>query len=162
MRNVQPEAIICALPVAGGPKTGEARVKPAPALALYVHFDTVGGVYMDWKVWGLVLGLSLLVLAVIGLIVHADMRLVGADLLGALVAMSVVLLLNRGRTAAVAATVLSAITLFVMALLAVTSRNSPVLVALTLAFAFAFAFLSWTRLSSPRDAGVAGRPPRTA
>jgi hypothetical protein len=117
---------------------------------------------MEWKVWALVLGLCMLVLAVVGLVVHSDVRLVGADILGAVMAVVVVLLLNQGRAAAVAIPILSAITLFVMAVLAVTSHHSPVLIALTLAFAFAFAFLSWTKMSGGGQAGVTGRPPRTA
>jgi hypothetical protein len=117
---------------------------------------------MEWKVWGLVLGLGMLVLAIIGLVVHSDLRVVGADLVGAFVAIIAILLLSRGRAASVGIPIVSAIALFVMAVLAVTSHNSPILVALTLAFGFAFAFLSWTRLTSTRDVGVTGRPPRTA
>ena len=116
---------------------------------------------MGWKAWTIVLGVSMLVLALIGLIVHSDMRLIGADVLGAAAAIGVVLLANRGRTAAVGMPILAGIALVVMALLAVTSHSSPILTALTLAFAFAFAFVSWTAMSRRRNQ-TSGRPPQLA
>jgi hypothetical protein len=117
---------------------------------------------MDWKGWSLVLGLGMLVLAVIGLIVHSDLRLVGADIIGALAAIALILVLRGGQMASVGIPILGSVTLIVMAILAMTSHGSPVLISLTLAFAFAFAFLSWTRISAAHRAGSAGRPPRTA
>lgn len=116
---------------------------------------------MEWKAYALVIGIGMFVLALIGFIVHSDMRLVGADLLGAVAAIAVLLLANRGRVARVAMTILAAVVLLVMALTAVTTHNSPVTTALTLAFAFAFAFVSWTAMSGPRRADTASRPPRT-
>jgi hypothetical protein len=117
---------------------------------------------MEWKPFAFVLGICLFGLAIIGLIVHSDMRLVGADLLGAVAAIAIVLLANRGRVAQVGMLILTAVVLLVMALMAVTSHRSPVLTALTLAFAFAFAFVSWTALSGGPSAGATRRPPRTA
>jgi hypothetical protein len=117
---------------------------------------------MDWKTRAIVLGVSMLVLAVIGLIVHTNLRLVGADVLGAGAVIGVILLANRGGAAAVALPILATVAFLGMALLAVTSHSSPITTALTLAFAFAFAFVSWPALSSRRRPEVAGRPPRTA
>ena len=116
---------------------------------------------MDWRVWAVVLGVSMAVLALLGVIVHSDMRLIGADLLGALAAIAIVLLANKGRAAKVAMSVLATIALLVMALLAVTSHSSPIITALTLAFAFAFAFVSWTAISSGRRPGAADGPRTT-
>jgi hypothetical protein len=115
---------------------------------------------MEWKAWAILIGVGMLVLALIGAIVHSDMRLVGADLLGAFAAMAMVLFIARGRAAKIALSILSSIALLVVALLAVTSHSSPVITALTLAFAFAFAFVSWTALTGGR--GAAGGRPRTA
>jgi hypothetical protein len=112
---------------------------------------------MEWKAWAIVVAVGLGVLALIGVIVHSDMRLIGADVLGAFTAMAIVLLANRGRTAKVAVSVLAALALLVMALMAVTTHNSPVLTALTLALAFAFAFVSWTAVSGRRP-GAHNRP----
>ena len=116
---------------------------------------------MEGKLWAIVLGVSLLILAIVGVVVHSDLRLAGADLLGAIVVMAVVVLADRGRTAAIAMPILATIAFIVMALLAVTSRASHLLVALTLAFGFAFAFMSWTAMSSSRSGDRRGvrRPP---
>ena len=117
----------------------------------------------EWKTYALGIGISLFVLALIGLVVHTDMRLVGADLLGAVAAMAVVLLANRGRVARIGMTILATVVLLVMALMAVTApHHSPIFTALTLAFAFAFAFVSWTAVSGKGRAGAASGPPRTA
>jgi len=113
---------------------------------------------MEWKGLALVLGISMLILAAVGIGVHADMRLVGADILGAAAAIAILFWAGRGRGAGVGVPILAAIALLVMALLTVTSHRSPVLMALTLAFAFALAFVSWTALSGGTDA--ARRPPR--
>lgn len=115
---------------------------------------------MEWKAWAFVIAVGMGILALISVIVHSDMRLIGADLLGAVSAMAIVLLAHRGRAARVAVSVLAAVALLVMALLAVTSHSSPVITALTLALAFAFAFVSWTALSR-RRMGPAGRPQTT-
>jgi hypothetical protein len=115
---------------------------------------------MEWKAWAIVLGVSMLVLALIGVIVHSDMRLVGADLLGAVAVVAIILVANKGRAAKLAVSFLAAIALLVMALLAATSHSSPILTALTLAFAFAFAFVSWTAMSGRRF-GAAGGPRTT-
>lgn len=115
---------------------------------------------MEWKTWAVFLGISMLVLALIGLIVHGDPRLIGADVLGGAAAMAVVLMANRGRTSAIAVPILAAVALLVMALSAVTSHHSPVLTALTLAFAFAFAFVSWTAMSTGRRGPTDDRRPR--
>jgi len=115
---------------------------------------------VEWKSGALVLGISMFVLAIIGLIVHTDARLVIADVIGGAAAMTVVIMAGHGRTAAVVTPILGAAALIVMAILAVTSHHSPILTALTLAFAFAFAFVSWTSLSGRPQA--ARRPPRAA
>ena len=118
---------------------------------------------MEWKVRAIVLGVGMLVLALIGIIVHSDMRLVGADLVGAVAAMILVLLARRGRFAAVAMRIIGAVAFITMALLAVMTHSSPVFTALTLAFGFAFAFTAFTAMSTKRGPQqVVGRPPRTA
>jgi hypothetical protein len=117
---------------------------------------------MKWKAWMTVLGVCMFVLAIVGLAVHSDRRLVVADVLGGFAAMAVALLANRGRTAQVLMPVLSAAVLLVIAVLAVASQRSPITTAMTLAFAFAFTFSAWSGLSSERRGNGGGRPVRSA
>ena len=105
---------------------------------------------MRWKTWAIGLGISMFVLAVIGLVVHSDKRLVIADVLGGVAAIAIVLAASAGRATAVATPIVATVVFFAMALLAVTSHHAPIFTALTLAFAFAFAFVSWTAMSSRR------------
>ena len=109
---------------------------------------------MQWKAWAFIIGAGMFVLALIGAVVHSDIRLIGADLIGVVAAIVIVLLANKGRGAQAAGSALATIALLVIAIMAMTSHASPVLIAFTLAFAFAFAFLSWSKLSGrPVDAG---------
>jgi hypothetical protein len=116
---------------------------------------------MEGKLWAIVLGISLLVLAITGVVVHSDLRLAAADLLGAIVVIAVLVVADRGRTAAIAMPILATTVFIIMAVLAVTSHASHLLVALTLAFGFAFAFMSWTTMSPARSSDRRGarRPP---
>jgi hypothetical protein len=111
---------------------------------------------MQWKVWMFFVGAGMLVLAIIGLVFHASMRLVGADVVGALAAASVVVLAPARHTAIVRA--LAAVAFLIMAILAMTSHAPHWLVALTLAGAFAFGFMSWTAISSKRGMAEPPRP----
>jgi hypothetical protein len=115
---------------------------------------------MDWKTWALVIGFGMLALAIVGLILHSDPRLVSADVLGAFAALAIIVIANRrGRKAVVATRVLSSLALLVIAVLTMTSHAAPWLTALTLAGAFAFTFMSWTAITSGRPLDLAGPRP---
>jgi hypothetical protein len=115
---------------------------------------------MGWKTWALVIGFVMLALAIVGLILHSDPRIVGADGLGAVAAVAIIVVANRrGRSAVVATRVLSALTFLIIAILTMTSHAAHWLTALTLAGAFAFTFMSWTAISSRPPLDLAGPRP---
>jgi hypothetical protein len=115
---------------------------------------------MAWKAWGIVLAIGMLVLALCGLVVHSDPKLVVADLLGAAAVATVVALAGRG-SAVTALPIVAGLALVVIALLVFASHGSPILMALTLAFAFAFVFVSLAT-GSRRPPGAAEQRPRPA
>jgi hypothetical protein len=114
---------------------------------------------MEWKA-SVAIGVGMFALAIIGLMIRADMRIVEADVLGAIGASAIAVLAYRGRKAAAAVPAVAAVILAVIAFLAVTSHTTPWLTALTLAGAFAFGFVAWTSMSSTRREDVGRRRPR--
>jgi hypothetical protein len=113
---------------------------------------------MGWKTWAVVIGLGMLALAIVGFLLHSDMRLVDADIIGGVTALAVVLLAGRGGAALVATRVLALVALLVIAILSVTAHAAPWLTALTLAGAFALAFMTVTSISATKPIDMAGRP----
>jgi uncharacterized membrane protein SirB2 len=104
---------------------------------------------MRWK--GLVfVGISLLVVAAVGLFTHSNVRLVVVDLFAAVAAIAAAVMArnNRGGTT-VANAMLMVVGVAVLSILlsAVTLKAAPWLTALMLAAGFAFAFTAWTSLS---------------
>jgi hypothetical protein len=115
---------------------------------------------MSAKRWAVVIVVGMLALAVVGLLLHTDVMLVSADILGAVAALSVVLLGGRRGPALFATRALAMIALLIIAVLSLTAHASPWLTALTLAGAFTLAFMTWTSLfpSEPRDVSRRPRP----
>jgi hypothetical protein len=104
----------------------------------------------------------MLALAIVGLIMHSDMRLISADVVGGFAAISVVVMGSRRGKGVFAIRALAIIALLVIAILSLTSHAAPWLTALTLAGAFVLAFMSWTSISPRGPADTAGRPPSTS
>src|SRR5579863_9711195 len=114
---------------------------------------------MSSKTRVLVIVVGMLALAVVGIAMHSDNRLIGADLIGAFAAVAVVLLASRGGAARFATRALGIVALLVIAVLSLTAHAAHWLTALTLAGAFVLAFTTWTSLGTrepPRDL----EPPR--
>jgi hypothetical protein len=116
---------------------------------------------MGWKTWTVTIGLGMLALAVVGLLLHADLRLVDADIIGAFVALAVILMGGRRGAGFLAARVLALVALLVIAILSVTAHAAPWLTALTLTGAFALAFMTLVSMSRTRASDTAGRPQPT-
>jgi hypothetical protein len=117
---------------------------------------------MGLKTWAIVIVVGMLALAIVGLLLHSDRKLISADFIGAVAAVAVVVLASRGSAAILATRTLGILALLIIAILSLTAQAAPWLTALTLAGSFALTFMTWTSMSRTEPRGPAQRPRPTS